>query len=199
MIGHTNSYIGSTLSLVSTADIRYLGRLIGVDTKNHTVTLADVKSLGTEGRRKAEDEVPSSPELHAYIVFRGADVKDLSVVEAIPKKQVVSKQFVGFRRRRDKPPKSDCLSAELTPEMRKEIESEFDFTALNLKVEEARPKEKSAAPGYNPSQSFYDKISYSGAKKPSRWARRDNNHGEGQTVSRGSRPIRRRYVRRTRP
>jgi hypothetical protein len=163
MIGPHNAYIGSSLSLVTLSDIRYIGRLIGVDTKNHTVTLAKVRSMGTEGRRKAEDEVPSSPELHAYVVFRGADVKDLTVLE-LHKQQAEPRQEVQ-RHVRAKPHSNDCLNVELTEQSKKELQLELDFAALSVKLEQQRPKDKQNGGGYNPTRSFYDCISYTNVKK----------------------------------
>jgi hypothetical protein len=166
MIGHPNAYIGSTLSLVTLSDIRYIGRLIGVDTKNHTVTLAKVRSMGTEGRRRAEDEVPSSSELHAYIVFRGADVKDLAVIEPPYRQQPEPRHEATRLVYRAKPHSNDCLNVELTEQAKKELQLELDFAALSVKLEESRPKEKPTGAGYNPTRSFYDCISYTNVKKP---------------------------------
>lgn len=185
--------------MISTSDIRYLGRLIGVDTKNHTVTLADVKSMGTEGRRKAEDEVPSSPETHAYIVFRGADVKDLTIIEANQKQIERQRHNVVRRRRPEKPRANDCLAAELTDEMRIQIKTEFDFATLNVNLEDMRPKEKPAEAVYDPSKSFFDQISYSCATNPERKSRRPVPRSQARPI-RGTQPSSsRRYVRRSRP
>lgn len=47
------------------------------------MSLENVKSFGTEGRRgNPADEVAASEQIYEYIVFRGSDVKDLRIEEA---------------------------------------------------------------------------------------------------------------------
>lgn len=88
-------YIGSKISLISKSDIRYEGILHEVDTKASTVALENVKVCGTEGRRKNKEEfVPPSDQIYEYIVFRGSDIKDLTVKEAPPKKQPISDSVI---------------------------------------------------------------------------------------------------------
>lgn len=81
-------YIGSKISLISKAKIRYEGFLYTIDQNESTVTLAKVKSLGTEDRCP-NDPVPKRDEIFEYIVFRGHDIDDLHVSEA-PKQQQIS-------------------------------------------------------------------------------------------------------------
>lgn len=73
-------YIGSKISLISKAEIRYEGTLYAVDTNESTVTLQKVKSFGTENRPAAK-HVPPRSEIYEYIIFRGSDIKDLHVSE----------------------------------------------------------------------------------------------------------------------
>lgn len=93
-------FIGSKISLISNAEIRYEGILYQVDTKESTVTLAKgviiavhslflllvcgvsvaVRSFGTEDRPSAK-LIPPRSEVYEFIIFRGSDIKDLNVSE----------------------------------------------------------------------------------------------------------------------
>ena len=47
-----------------------------------TIALENVVSFGTEGRRgNPVEEIPPAASIYEYIVFRGSDVKDISVAE----------------------------------------------------------------------------------------------------------------------
>lgn len=71
-------YIGSKISLISNAEIRYEGTLYTINTGESTIALQHVKSFGTEGRKTPE--IPKSNEVYQFIIFRGKDIKDLTVL-----------------------------------------------------------------------------------------------------------------------
>ncbi|RAO70409.1 uncharacterized protein BHQ10_006421 [Talaromyces amestolkiae] len=77
-----NHLIGQRFNLISKSDIRYVGTLHEINPEASTIALENVVSHGTEGRRgNPSEEIPASTTIYEYIVFRGSDVKDISVAE----------------------------------------------------------------------------------------------------------------------
>jgi protein LSM14 len=59
-----------------------------INSEESTVSLENVKSFGTEGRRgNPSEELPASDQIYEYIVFRGSDVKDLRIEQPAPAKE----------------------------------------------------------------------------------------------------------------
>lgn len=79
-----NQYIGSTISLISKSDIRYEGTLYALNLREATISLAKVRSFGTEDR-PVERPIPMREEIYEFIIFRGADIKSIDVLE-MPKR-----------------------------------------------------------------------------------------------------------------
>ncbi|XP_008477819.1 protein LSM14 homolog A [Diaphorina citri] len=75
--------LGSKISLISKADIRYEGELFTVDPNECTIALSNVRSFGTEDR-EAQCPVPAQSQIYDFILFRGSDIKDIRVVQGQP-------------------------------------------------------------------------------------------------------------------
>ncbi|KAI5864341.1 Scd6-like Sm domain-containing protein [Durotheca rogersii] len=83
-----SEFLGSRISLISKSDIRYSGILHEINSEESTVSLENVKSFGTEGRKgNPEEEISPSDQVYEYIVFRGSDVKDLRIEQPAPSKE----------------------------------------------------------------------------------------------------------------
>ncbi|KXS21624.1 hypothetical protein M427DRAFT_275088 [Gonapodya prolifera JEL478] len=71
--------VGSRISLLSKSGIRYVGTLAHLDERESSLTLDNVRSFGTEGRRGGgADEIGGVDTVYEQIMFKGADISDIT-------------------------------------------------------------------------------------------------------------------------
>eukprot|EP00798_Chlamydomonas_sp_ICE-L_P032784 gene32784-33849_t len=73
-------FIGSSISLISKAEIRYEGTLVSISMEQGSIQLQNVRGFGTEGRRRDGPQVLASADVYEFIVFKADDIKDLTVM-----------------------------------------------------------------------------------------------------------------------
>ncbi len=77
----SSKIIGSYLSLITKADSRYEGTLVEVDKKKKTMSLKNVKNMGTEGRRNGVNEIPPGDSIAGTVKFRVDLVKTFEIID----------------------------------------------------------------------------------------------------------------------
>ncbi|TPP40674.1 Scd6-like Sm domain family protein [Leishmania donovani] len=165
--------VGDVINLISKSEIRYEGQLHSINTEENTVSLSNVRIYGTEGRKGGGvEEVPPTEQLFEFIVFRGSDIKDLTVfrdssspqardpaiVEDAPQPRLLQ-----LRRRRRAALPLDFKPADVGAT--EKFEGDFDFAKCReefekkkSEFEKAKEDAKSHAKAYDKS-SFFDTIS----------------------------------------
>ena len=163
----TLPYIGSQISLISKSDIRYEGTLSSIDTSQHTVSLSTVRSFGTEGRRGDGREIPASNDIYEIIIFRGADIKDLTVIQstssisAVPPSPEVKPEPIERRRpaRRAGRGFNSHSHGELhkatDSSLKESFKEDFDFGAATIERSETK---EDKTKNYDKNKGFFDNL-----------------------------------------
>lgn len=73
--------LGSKLEIITVAKVRYQGVLSEVDPINKAMTLINVRSFGSEGRRLGTSEIPPSDDEIPEVRFKIEHIKDFKIVE----------------------------------------------------------------------------------------------------------------------
>ena len=72
--------MGSKISLLTNAQVRYEGILSEVDPLKKSMTLINVKSFGTEGRRNNINEIPVIDNEISQVQFKVDQIKDFKII-----------------------------------------------------------------------------------------------------------------------
>jgi len=162
----------SKISIITKSEIRYEGTLYHINAQDQSITLCNVRSFGTEGRRPS-DEIGPSPQIHEYIIFRGSDIKDLKVIETPQTEEKPQQQGQAQQTKETTQPqeeqkntKSDHKHQNKQPKMDSYTE-EFNFDAMNEKfkqvaLEHKKPEESKK---YYSQDNFFDNLSSSTLEK----------------------------------
>ena len=67
--------------LITKADVRYEGVLFEVDKVNKTMSLKQVKNMGTEGRRNGVNELQPDGKILGNVKFRVDLIKNFKIIE----------------------------------------------------------------------------------------------------------------------
>jgi len=167
--GPTAAPNANKISIVTKSEIRYEGILYNINPQDQNITLCNVKSFGTEGRRPGNELAPS-PQIHDYIIFRGTDIKDLKVLEQQTgqtdaptnesKPTQIQQSGEISEQNTQKQPESQDIKM-------KGDTSDFDFNAMQQNFERFALEHKQtdvSVKDYNP-DSFFDDLSTSTAEK----------------------------------
>lgn len=77
----SSEIIGQTLSLITKAESRYQGTLLEVDTVKKTMSLKNVRNMGTEGRRNGVNEIAATDSILGMVKFKVELIKEFNIVK----------------------------------------------------------------------------------------------------------------------
>lgn len=77
----SNQIIGKKMWLITKKEVKYEGVLFEVDRVNKTMSLRQVKSLGTEGRRNGTNEIPPDDKILGNVKFRVDLIKCFKIIQ----------------------------------------------------------------------------------------------------------------------
>ena len=73
--------LGSYLSVITKANSRYEGTLTEVDRVKKTMSLRDVRNMGTEGRRDGVNEIPRADGILGNVKFRVDLISSFEIIK----------------------------------------------------------------------------------------------------------------------
>lgn len=73
--------LGSYLSVITKANSRYEGTLTEVDRVKKTMSLRDVRNMGTEGRRDGVNEIPPAEGILGNVKFRVDLISSFEIIK----------------------------------------------------------------------------------------------------------------------
>ena len=76
----SGNILGSKISLITKALVRYEGILSEVDPIKKSMTLINVNSFGTEGRRNGTNEIPVMDREIPQVEFKVDQIKDFNII-----------------------------------------------------------------------------------------------------------------------
>jgi protein LSM14 len=126
-------YIGCLMSLISKQEIRYVGTLIAINSRDQTLVLQNVRSYGSESRRGGgSDEVPASNQVYEKVSFKAAELKDFYIIKG-PESEfkdpaIISTKKVEDKKEENKTPAQDP-QVETTIKRRHEYYEERESSA----------------------------------------------------------------------
>lgn len=153
--GQTKNLVGSTISLITNAEIRYEGTLVKLDQAERSMHLTKVKSFGTEGRQKeGKPEVPPRDNIIESVIFKIDMIKDFNIAKRPeePKKQepesdpaIVEapekpKPQEPRREKKDRGPRG-ALRGHDNENLKQKYQEEFDYTGRTLDKKPEKPAE----------------------------------------------------------